>query len=60
MPMILVIDDDKDICLTLSKFLIKNNYQVEVAYNGEEGLRTLRNHHVDLILCDYRDRKSVV
>ena len=54
MPMILVIDDDKDICLTLSKFLIKNNYQVEVAYNGEEGLRTLRNHHVDLILCDYR------
>ena len=54
MQTILVIDDDKDICLMLSKFLTKNDYQVEVAYKGEDGLRTLRNHHVDLILCDYR------
>ncbi len=54
MPNILVIDDDKDICLTLSKFLAKNNYQVEVAHKGEDGLRTLRNNHFDLVLCDYR------
>ena len=54
MQTILVIDDDKDICLMLSKFLTKNDYQVEIAYKGEDGLRTLRNHHVDLILCDYR------
>ncbi len=54
MPTILVIDDDKDLCLTLHNFLTKNNYQVEVAYKGDDGLRTLRNHEVDLILCDYR------
>src|SRR6187402_517499 len=54
MPNILVIDDDKDICLTLSKFLTKNNYMVEVAHKGEEGLQTLRNNNFDLILCDYR------
>ena len=54
MPVILVIDDDKDICLTLSKFLIKYGYSVEVAYKGEDGLRIIRNNHVDLVLCDYR------
>ncbi len=54
MPNILVIDDDKDICLTLSKFLTKNNYPTEVAHKGEEGLRLLRNNHFDLVLCDYR------
>lgn len=54
MPSILIIDDDKDICLTLSKFLSKNGYQVEVAHKGEDGLQILRNHNFDLILCDYR------
>ncbi|HOX81908.1 MAG TPA: sigma-54 dependent transcriptional regulator [Chryseolinea sp.] len=54
MPNILVIDDDKDICLTLSKFLAKNNYPTEVAHKGEDGLRLLKNNHFDLVLCDYR------
>ncbi|MBL7875599.1 MAG: sigma-54-dependent Fis family transcriptional regulator [Cyclobacteriaceae bacterium] len=54
MAHILIIDDDKDICLTLSKFLTKNGYQVEVANNGESGLQVLRNQTIDLILCDYR------
>ena len=54
MSNILVIDDDKDICLVLSKFLTKNNYQVNIANNGEEGLRQLRSTDFDLILCDYR------
>lgn len=54
MPNILVIDDDKDICLILSKFLTKNNYFVSVAHTGEEGLKQLRSTDFDLILCDYR------
>jgi two-component system response regulator HydG len=54
MPNILVIDDDKDICLVLSKFLAKNNYLVNVAYTGEEGLKQLRSTDYDLILCDYK------
>ena len=54
MPTILIIDDDKDICLMLSKFLLKNNYTVETAHNGEDGLRALRNTSFDIILCDYR------
>ena len=54
MTSILVIDDDKDICLILSKFLSKNNYSVTVAHNGEEGLRLLRSNDYALILCDYK------
>jgi len=51
---ILVIDDDKDICLVLSNFLTKNSYSVSTASNGEDGLRSLRSSNYDLILCDYR------
>jgi two-component system, NtrC family, response regulator HydG len=51
---ILVIDDDKDICLVLSRFLKKNNYEVDVAHSGEEGLKQLRTSDYTLILCDYR------
>jgi len=51
---ILVIDDDRDICLVLSKFLGKNNYDVSIAYNGEDGLNLLRQHDYDLILSDYK------
>jgi two-component system response regulator HydG len=54
MSNILIIDDDKDICLVLSKFLTKNNYLVNVAHTGEEGLKQLRSTDFDLILCDYR------
>ena len=51
---LLIIDDDKDICLVLSKFLTKNNYEVDVAHRGDEGLKLLRTHDYTLILCDYR------
>ncbi|HTJ48842.1 MAG TPA: sigma-54 dependent transcriptional regulator [Cyclobacteriaceae bacterium] len=54
MTSILVVDDDKDICLILSKFLSKNNYSVSIAHTGEEGLRLLRSNDYDLILCDYK------
>jgi two-component system response regulator HydG len=51
---ILVIDDDKDICLVLTNFLTKNSYSVSTAHSGEEGLRSLRSANFDLVLCDYR------
>lgn len=51
---ILVIDDDQDLCKVLSNFLKKSNYEVDVAYKAEEGLKLLRSNEYDLILCDYR------
>lgn len=54
MQNILVIDDDKDICLLLAKFLGKQNYFVNMAHTGEEGLRLLRTTDYELVLCDYK------
>jgi two-component system response regulator HydG len=54
MPSILVIDDDRDICQVLKKFLGKNNFFVNTAYNGAEGLQQLNNQDYDLIICDYK------
>ena len=54
MHKLLIIDDDKDICLVLSKFLAKNNYTVDVAHKGEDGLQLLRSTQYSAILCDYR------
>jgi len=54
MQRILVIDDDKDMCLVLSRFLSKKNYSVEVAHTGEEGLKRLRVTDFDLVLCDFK------
>jgi two-component system response regulator HydG len=52
--LILVIDDDKDLCKVLSTFLKKKDFEVEVAHTGEEGLKILRDRDFDLVLCDYR------
>jgi len=54
MHRLLIIDDDKDICLVLSKFLSKNGYEADVAHRGEDGLQLLRSNEYHLILCDYR------
>ncbi len=51
---ILIIDDDKDICLVLSKFLAKKNFEVSVAYTGADGLKLVRERTYDLVLCDYK------
>ncbi|MFD1551131.1 sigma-54-dependent Fis family transcriptional regulator [Putridiphycobacter roseus] len=54
MAKILVIDDNRDVCLLLKRFLSKNNFQVEVAYTGISGLELLKKTAFDIVLCDYR------
>ncbi len=54
MQSILIIDDDKDICVVLSRFLSKNDYEVGVVHSGAEGLKELRERDYTLVLCDYR------
>lgn len=54
MKKILVIDDDKDICLVLSRFLSKNNYEVKQANRADDGIEILKNEKFDVILCDYK------
>src|SRR5688500_4635131 len=55
MPKILVIDDDRDMCLLLNRFLTRKNYEVAEIYSGKKALEYLENNEApDLILSDFR------
>lgn len=54
MPKILIVDDDKDMCLLLERFLRKKNFEVVVANSGKEALNVLFRNNVHLVLCDYK------
>lgn len=54
MKKILVIDDDRDITALLQRFLTKNNYEVQIAYSGKDGLNKLADFNPDLVMSDYR------
>lgn len=51
---LLVVDDDNDICLLLSRFLEKRGYAVNTAGRKTAALALLKEHRFDLILCDHR------
>ncbi|MBS1582681.1 MAG: sigma-54-dependent Fis family transcriptional regulator [Bacteroidetes bacterium] len=51
---LLVIDDDADICMLLSRFLTKQGYQVETANRGATAKDLLKEKRFDLVLCDHR------
>ncbi|GAA3758990.1 sigma-54 dependent transcriptional regulator [Flavobacterium ginsengiterrae] len=54
MPKILVIEDDISFCKLLEKFLIKNKYEVSVAFSASEARAIIKNESFDLILTDLR------
>ena len=49
---ILLVEDDKGIASAVKKGLLENSYSVDVAFNGEEGLRLALHKQYDLILLD--------
>jgi CheY-like chemotaxis protein len=51
---VLVVDDEKNIRMTVQHSLMAANYDVETAANGLEGLEKFRGDHYDLILMDLR------
>lgn len=51
---ILIIDDDTDICLLLSKFLARKGYEADTAYSGVKGISMFSQGNYDAVLCDYR------
>ena len=54
MKKILIVDDDTDICMLLSRFLTRNNYAAQSAYKGSDALALIKQEKFDLILCDFR------
>jgi two-component system alkaline phosphatase synthesis response regulator PhoP len=51
-PKILIVDDDPDFVDVTSRILKARPYEVTTAYNGEEGVRKIRELKPDLILLD--------
>lgn len=52
MQRILIIDDETNILLMLKKMLERAGYEIDLASNGEEGLRLFRNMPSDLVITD--------
>ena len=51
-PHLLIVDDDKEICALLSKFLAQHGYHVSVARDGRAMMRTLENARINLVVLD--------
>ncbi|QEC43035.1 sigma-54-dependent transcriptional regulator [Pseudobacter ginsenosidimutans] len=55
MPKVLVIDDDRDICFLMNKFLTKHGYETVESYSAKKALELLEEvKDIDIVLCDYR------
>jgi two-component system response regulator HydG len=54
MTKVLVIDDDRDMCLLLKKFLERNNYEVIDFTSGKKALAWYDENMPDIVLCDLR------
>ncbi|MEI9958788.1 MAG: sigma-54 dependent transcriptional regulator [Ferruginibacter sp.] len=57
---ILIIDDDTDMCLLLSRFLTKNGYETDMAHSGNKGIEKFTASFFDIVICDFRlgDKKD--
>jgi two-component system response regulator HydG len=54
MKKILIIDDEVNVGILLSKFLARNGFEVRTANSGTSGLAYLSTEPFDLVLCDFR------
>jgi two-component system response regulator HydG len=54
MHKILVVDDDNDMCVLLSRFLTRNEYVVASANSGKGAIEWMKKNKPDLVLCDFR------
>jgi two-component system OmpR family response regulator len=51
-PHLLIVDDDRELCSLLSKFLTRHGYRVSVAHSGEEMTAVLDGARVSLVILD--------
>jgi two-component system response regulator HydG len=54
MQKILVVDDDKDMCFLLDRFLSKHGFDVIQSFNGKRALEALEENNISLVLTDFR------
>ena len=52
MTRVIVIDDEEDIRIALEEAFTRAGFEVEVASNGDDGMKLLREHGADLVITD--------
>ncbi|MBI4691599.1 MAG: response regulator [Nitrospirae bacterium] len=51
---ILCVDDEQNVLNSLKRLFLDDNYTILTATSGQEGLKTLEQEHVQLVISDYR------
>jgi two-component system OmpR family response regulator len=51
-PHLLIVDDDKELCSLLSKFLSRHGYRVSIAHSGDQMASVLDGARVSLVILD--------
>ena len=51
-PHILIIDDERSVCLSLQGILEDEGFHVDTALSGEDGIRLLATEQIDLVFLD--------
>lgn len=51
---LLLIDDDEELCMELREFLEAEGFEVDMAFNGLQGLQLLREGHYHIIILDLK------
>ncbi len=54
MKRILIIDDDRDMCNLLERYLQRKGFETESVYTGTCGISLFREKKFDMVLCDFR------
>lgn len=54
MKRILIIDDDRDMCNLLERYLQRKGFETEAVYTGTRGIALFREKKFDIVLCDFR------
>jgi two-component system OmpR family response regulator len=51
-PHLLIVDDDKELCALLTKFMSRHGYRVSIAHDGNEMAQILATSRVSLVILD--------
>jgi CheY-like chemotaxis protein len=51
-PHLLIVDDDKETCVLLSKFLVRHGYRVSVAHDSKTMAQVLDTARINLMILD--------
>ena len=56
MKRILVVDDDREMCNLLERYLSRKGFETESATTGRRGIGLFREKKFDTVICDFRLR----